>query len=207
MKQALAVLIAAVFFMGTAVAYPLGEGGGSSADEDDSKLAGILMISVVAGFAALLVTDIISDNATDSQDALAGLADTSFVSEETGVDWNQLQDDSSEPGIPVLAIAVFQTESGRDLAKYLAALLVPGDGTSYIIQGTPVALGHMDPDDEASTGFSFLSCDLFVTGNETGMLLFDRNAQGPVWSHPWESSDSAAVRSASAELMEFLAIP
>ena len=207
MKSAMAVLMTAVFILGTAVASPLGEGGGSTADDSESNLAGILMITVVAGFAALLVGDIISDNAEDSQDALAGISDSSAVIEETGIDWNQLNGDSSEESIPVLAVAVFQVESGRDLARYLTAMLAPGEQRDYTIHGTPVALGSMSSAEAAATGFTFMSCDLFVTGDDEGIQLFERGNPEPVWTYQSESLDSNSVRGASANLMEFLSIP
>ena len=206
MKNAMAVLIAAVFILGTAVASPLGEGGGTSSDESESHLAEILMITVVAGFAALLVGDILSDNAIDSQDALAGITDSSAVIEETGVDWNQLNDDSAVENIPVLAVAVFQTDSGRDLAKYLTALLAPGDQRDYTIQGTPVALGSMSSAEAAATGFSFMNCDLFITGDGEGLQLFQQGITDPVWVYNAVSMDSNAVLEASAGLLEFLSI-
>jgi hypothetical protein len=207
MKRAAAILLAAVFLLGTAAAAPLGEGGGSSSDDSESNLAGILMVTVVVGFAALLVGDIISDNAEDSQDALAGIMDSTAVVEETGVDWNQLNGDSTEARIPVMAVAVFQADSGRDLARYLSALLAPGEQTNYLLSGTPVALGSMNSAEAAATGFTFMDCDLFVTGDDEGIQLFERDNPQPVWTYYSESIDSNTVRRASANLMEFLSAP
>lgn len=207
MKKAMAVLMTMVFILGTAVASPLGEGGGSSTDDSESNLAGILMITVIAGFAALLVGDIISDNAENSQDALAGISDSASVVEETGVDWNQLNGDSAEGSIPVLAVAVFQADSGRDLARYLTALLAPGDQRDYSIQGAPVALGSLSSAEAAATGFTFMNCDFFVTGDDEGIKLFMKGNASPVWTYDAVPLDSNTVRGASASLMEFLSIP
>ncbi|HPR21638.1 MAG TPA: hypothetical protein PK991_02950 [Candidatus Sabulitectum sp.] len=208
MKKASAVLICLVFIAGTAVASPFGEGGGTSPGEEESNLATILMITVVVGFTALLVSDIIADDGLESQDALAGItaSDTSSVSEETGVNWEQLAPADS---LPVLAIAVFQGPSGREAARYMASLLSSRENIDYTIHGSPSALGHQSPSETASTGFAFVPSDYFITADQEGLFLFHRGSGQPEWSFPMQEAglDSAFVRRAAASLMEHFELP
>ncbi len=208
MEKVSAVLICLVFMAGTAVATPFGEGGGTSPGEEESNLATILMITVVVGFTALLVGDIIADDGLESQDALAGItaSDTSSVSEETGVNWERLAPADS---LPVLAIAVFQGPSGREAARYMASLLSSRENIDYIIHGSPAALGNQSPWETAATGFAFVPGDYFVTSGPEGLFLFHRGSDQPEWFFPMQGAelDSAFVRSAASSLMEYFELP
>lgn len=203
MKNAMAVLMAAVFVLGTATASPVGQGGGSTPTDNESNLTGILMITFAAGFAALIIGDIISDSGQESQDALAGYTAPDTASEDTGVNWEQFSAASPEESVPVLAVAVFPGDSGRDLARYLTGLLAPGENLLYTTNHAPVALGAMSSSQAATTGFSFMNCDMFVTGDETGFQLFERGIADPVWTYGTELLDSASVRQGASGLVEF----
>lgn len=207
MKKVSAVLICLVFMAGTAVASPFGEGGGSSPGEEESNLAAILMITVVVGFTALLVGDIMADDGLESQDALAGIpSDSVEVSEQTGVDWARLTPADS---LPVLAIAVFQGNGGRESARYMASLLSSRENIDYTIHGSPAALGNLSPGEAASTGFSFVPSDFFLTGGPEGLFLFRRGNGEPHWSFPASEAgmDSVYIRSAASSLIEHLTLP
>lgn len=203
MRNALAVLITLIFVLSTAVASPFDEGGGTP-DENESNLATILMVTAVAGFAALLIGDILSDNSTDSQDALAGIPDSTTVHESTGIDWGSFSSETADNGLPVVAVAVFQGDTGRDLARYLTGLLVPGEDIYYSLYGSPVSLGNMSSSQAAETGFSFINCDMFIAGDDSGFQLFYRDNPDPVWSLEAVNPDSNAVRRASASLLDFI---
>jgi len=201
MKVIATVLI--LLFSATSAAYPGDEGGGSSSGDEDSTLSGILMITVVVGVAVILVSDILSDNAQDSQDALAGINVTDATSDQTGVNWDQIAHDAEGDGIPVLAVAVFNIPSGRDLARYFTGLLAPGEEIHYTVYGPPLFLGSIPPAQAAATGFSAVNCNWFITGDSTGIQLFQKGQPEPVWFFAGQNPDSSSIRTASARFFEF----
>ena len=209
MKRFMAVLLITTLVAGTAMSHPLGQGGGSQQTSDESQLSTILMVTVFVGVTALLVGDILSDNSVDSQDALAGVMESDSVetSQETGIDWGNLGGDAPGNEAPVLALGVFSVPDGRDLAHYMTGLLAPGEEINYRLHGDPVALGSIDADEAAAMAFSFIQCDYFLTADQQGFQLFQRNGEDPLWSLSPSNLDSAAVLSASAELMDILSAP
>ncbi|PIE53314.1 hypothetical protein CSA37_01900 [Candidatus Fermentibacteria bacterium] len=202
MKKPAAVLILLLFTVNTALASPVGQGGGSTPNEEESNLSTVIMIAVVAGFSALIIGDIITDNAEDSQDAISGV-ETNDASEDTGVDWGSLAADTADTSLPILSVSVFTVNDGRNLASYFSTLLEQGNGLYYNVHGNPAALGAMAPEEAAATGFAFLDCDWFIAGDSSGIYLFSRNSDEPLWQWNLAPADSASVRNAAAEFREF----
>lgn len=203
MKKLTAVLIILAFSLNTAVASPMGQGGGSGDDPEDASISTLILVVVVVGVAGLLVSDIIADNSEDSQDALSGVVTEPETSQETGVDWGSIVQESDAPFVPKLAISVFNIENGRNLAGYFSALLQQDEELNYSIQGTPIALGAMSSAQAAQTGLSFVDCDWFVTGDSTGVQLFSKVQTSPIWHFYSDIPDSAAVRAAAESFREF----
>ncbi len=203
MKNAAVILMLLVFIPGITVASPLDQGGGGSGTDEESNLSTILMITVVAGFVAIIVGDILSDEPQVSHDALAGI-DPDAAPEDTGINWEDLSDSSGGSALPSLALSVFLLPGGRELARYFNNLLAPGENEYYSLYGPPVSLGSMPPAEAAVTGFSFTDTHWFITADSTGFQMFARGIAEPVWSYSAEDPDSASARSASASLIDFL---
>lgn len=203
MKNAAVILILLVFVTGITVASPLDQGGGGSGTDEENNLSTILMITVVAGFVAIIVGDIISDRPQVSQDALAGI-DPDGATEDTGVNWENLSEKPGDNSLPQMAVAVFQMNGGRELARYFNNLLAPGENEYYSVHGPPVSLGSMPPSEAAATGFTFTDTHWFITADSTGFQMFARGISEPVWLFNAENPDSASARAASASLIDFL---
>lgn len=203
MKNAAVMLMLIVFIPGITVASPLDQGGGGSSTDEESNLSTILMITVVAGFVAIIVGDIISDRPQVSHDALAGI-DPDAAPEDTGVNWEDLSNNSGGNDLPSLALSVFQLPGGRELARYLNNLLAPGENEYYSLYGPPVSLGSMPPSEAAATGFTFTDTHWFITADSTGFQMFARGIDEPVWLFNAENPDSASARAATASLIDFL---
>lgn len=203
MKKFTAVLILLAFFFNTAVASPAGQGGGSGSETDDSNISIIVTVALIVGVSALFVMDILSENSEDSQDALSGIVEEAEAPEETGIDWESILDETGDEQIPVVSLAVFNVENGKDLTHYFAALLEQGEQLFYSIHGMPVALGSMPSSEAAATGFSFMDCNWFVTGDNTGIKLFAQNQNDPVWQFNSTHADSAMIRAAAASFRAF----
>ncbi len=195
-------LICLLIISNLAVAHPFASGGGSSSSSNETNLSVVITIIVVAGVAALLVTDIISDNANDSQDALSG-DEEATLTEETGVNWGQLNGSTEQLSIPLLAISVFPGDNGRNLSTYFSSLLNQGDKVYYNLYSSPVSFGQMQPLEAAETGFSFLDCQMFIAAGSSGLELYRENSDTPVWSFATTEWDSVVVSEASSSFIEF----
>ncbi len=198
----IAALLFMLIFSNLAVAHPFDSGGGSSSSSEETDLTMIILVTVVAGVGALLISDIISDNKEDTRDALSGDAEESAI-EDTGVNWGQLNDNVEGESIPVLAVSVFPGSNGRELANYFSNLIVPGNNLYYNIYSSPVSFGGMSPAEAAATGFSFLDCQWFLTADSAGLELHSENAENPLWLFNTAEWDSAMVREASSSFLEF----
>ena len=203
MKKLTVVLILLTFFLNTAVASPAGQGGGTESDAEETNISTIILIAVVAGVSWLLVSDILADKSVESQDALSGIVEEPVTYEDTGINWESVLDETQEAPVPVVAFSVFNVDNGRELTSYFTALLQQDEEIFYTIQGTPIALGSMSPSEAAATGLSFVDCDWFITGDNTGVQLFSRNSDQPVWQFESLNPDSNAVRAAAASFRDF----
>ncbi len=197
-----AALVLLLIFSNVAVASPFASGGGSSSSDDETNLTMILMIVVVAGVGALLISDVIADNSNDSHDALSH-NDQEAISEDTGVNWEQLASGVEIEHLPVLAVSVFNGSNGRDLANYFSNLIAPGDDLYYIVYESPVSFGQMAPVEAAETGFSFLDCQLFMAADSHKLELYSSETNEPLWLFSTSEWDSAMVREASASFLDF----
>ena len=197
------VLILLTFFLNTAVASPAGQGGGTESDAEETNISTIILIAVVAGVSWLLVSDILADNSVESQDALSGIVEEPVTYEDTGINWESVLDETQEAPVPVVAFSVFNVDNGRELTSYFTALLEQGEQLYYTIHGTPVALGNMSSPEAAATGLSFVECDWFITGDSTGIQLFSRDSDQPVWQFESTNPDSTAVSAAAASFRDF----
>ncbi len=198
----IAALLFLVIFSNFAVAHPFSSGGGGSSSSEETDLTMIILAVVVVGVGALLITDILDDNSTDSQNALAG-GEEEILREETGVNWEQLTGNEELETLPLVAISVFQGENGRDLAIYFSNLMARGNGLYYDIYSAPVAFGEMDSAEAAATGFSFLDCQWCIATGSSGLELHSENSENPIWVFNSAAWDSATVRNASASFLEF----
>lgn len=191
-----------LLFSNVAVASPFASGGGSASSDDETNLTTIMMIVVVAGVGALLISDVIADNSNDSHDALSR-SDQEAVSEDTGVNWERLENGVDIDLLPVLAVSVFNGSNGRDLANYFSNLIAPGDNLYYIIYESPVSFGQMAPMEAAATGFSFLDCQLFMAADSHKLELYSSEVTEPLWLFSTSEWDSAMVREASASFLDY----
>lgn len=201
MKRA-AALFLLLLFSNVAVASPFDSGGGSASSDDEADLSLILMIAVAAGIGAFLVLDVIADNSSDSQDALTH-SNQEAISEDTGVNWEQLAGGVEIESLPVLAVSVFNGSNGRDLANYFSNLVTPGDELYYTVYESPVSFGQMDPAEAAETGFSFLDCQLFMAVDSDKLELYSNEVDEPLWLFSTSEWDSAMVREASASFLDY----
>ena len=195
-------LICLLLISNLAVAHSFDSGGGSSSSSSETDLSVLITVLVVAGVAGLLVTDIISDSSNDSQDALSGEEETS-LNEETGVNWEQLNESTEQSPIPLLAISVFPGDNGRNLSTYFSSLLNQGDKVYFNLYSSPVSFGQMQPLEAAETGFSFLDCQMFIAADPSGLELYGDNSEIPLWSFATTQWDSVVVSEASSSFMEF----
>jgi len=201
-----AALLLLLIFANIAVAHPFASGGGSSSEDEETSLTMIILLTVVVGVGALLIADIISDGGENSQDALAG-GTAELLNEETGVNWEQLNNNTEEEAVPVVAISVFPGSNGRNLANYFSNLIAPGDNLYYIIYSSPVSFGQMSPAEAAATGFSFLDCQWFMAADSNGIELYSENTDDPLWLFNTADWDSVMVREASSSFLEFFMNP
>lgn len=201
MKRA-AALFLLLLFSNVTLASPFDSGGGSTSSNEEADLTLILMIVVVAGVGALLITDVIADNSSDSQDALSH-TNQETINEDTGVNWEQLAGGIEIEHLPVLAVSVFNGSNGRDLANYFCNLITPGDDLYYIVYESPVSFGQMDPTEAAATGFSFLDCQLFMAADSDRLELYSSKVNEPLWLFGTSEWDSAMVREASASFLDY----
>ncbi|MCK5036257.1 MAG: hypothetical protein KAS73_10220 [Candidatus Sabulitectum sp.] len=201
MKRITALLLL-ILFSNMAVAHPFSSGGGESSSSEETDFTMIILVVVVVGVGALLLTDILSDDSTDSQDALSG-EEEDILNEETGVNWVQLNGSAEQEDLPVLAISVFPGTNGRDLATYFSNLIAQGNGLYYDVYSAPVSFGEMSSAEAAATGFSFLDCQWFVAITSSGLEMHSENSENPVWFFNSAEWDSTTVRDASASFLEF----
>ena len=201
MKRFTALLLL-ILFSNMAVARPFSSGGGGASSAEEADLTMIILVVVVAGVGALLLTDILSDDSTDSQDALSG-EEEEILNEETGVNWEQLSGSEEQEDLPVLAISVFPGANGRGLAAYFSNLIAQGNGLYYDVYSAPVSFGEMSSAEAAATGFSFLDCQWFIAAASSGLELHSENSENPVWFFNSTEWDSTTVRDASASFLEF----
>ncbi len=195
-------LICLLLISNLAVAHSFDSGGGSASSSEDANLSVILTIVVVAGVAALLVTDILADNLTDSQDTISGVEEEALA-EETGVNWGQLNEGTEQSLIPILAVSVFPGDNGRNLSFYFSNLLTQGNNVYFDLYTSPVSFGQMDPLEAAETGFSFLDCQMFIATGSSGLELYEEDSDIPIWSFDTTEWDSVVVSEASSSFMEF----
>ena len=196
----LTAMVCLFIFANLAVAHPFSSGGGgSSSADEETNLSIILMAVVVVGVSALLVTDIIADNSQDTPSINVDEIET----EDTGVNWEQLSETSDHDALPLMALAVFPGENGRNLATYFSALINQGDGVYFDSYSAPVSFGQMDPAEAAQTGFSFLNCQWFVSATDSDLILYSEDSDEPLWSFEIEEWDSLMVREASSDFLEF----
>lgn len=203
MKRITALFLLLVF-SNIAVAHPFDSGGGgTSSSSEEADLTLIILVVIVAGVGTLFLTDILSEDSADSQDTLGN---EGIVTEETGVNWDQLTGDQQFNPLPLIAVSVFPGENGRNLATYFSNLITQGNGLYYDIYSSPVSFGEMDASEAAETGFSFLSCQLFIAAGSSGLELYSDDSDAPVWFFNTADWDSSAVREASASFIEFAVI-
>ncbi|MCK5785099.1 MAG: hypothetical protein KAH54_00925 [Candidatus Sabulitectum sp.] len=195
-------LLLLLAFTNIAVAHPFASGGGGTSSSEETDLTWIILGVVVVGVGALLITDILTDDSRDSQDALTGETEEPLT-EETGVNWEQLSGNTEEDMLPLVAVSVFPGNNGRDLADYFSNLIAPGNNLYYTIYSSPVSFGQMDPAEAASTGFSFLDCQWFVTNDASGLKLYSEDATDPLWLFSSTVWDSLTIREASSSFLEF----
>jgi|GEM_PF-2086970 len=203
MKRVAALLLI-VIFSNIAVADPFSDGGGSTSSSDESNLSLIFTVVLLVGAGALFITDILSDDPIDSQDALAGITEQP-ADGTTGIEWENLAGNSNpeDQPVPVVAISVFPGSSGRDLANYFSSLIEPGNSLYYTVYSSPVAFGQLSPGEAAATGFSFLHCQWFVASGPRGLELHRNDSSDIPWVYYSATFDSSMVRTASASFMEF----
>jgi hypothetical protein len=200
-----AALFCLVIFASFAVADPFaGDGGGSSSSSDNSSISVILTVAVVAGVCTLFLTDIISDNAHDSPNAITETIEEP-LNDETGVNWEQLNTGSisESESVPLVAVSVFPGVNGRNLAIYFSSLIEQGNNIYYRIYSSPVSFGQMNSAEAASTGFSFLGCQWFIATGNNGLELFQKNTTDPLWVFDTAEWDSSTVRNAASSFILF----
>jgi len=61
----------------------------------------------------------------------------------------------------------------------------------------------MSSAEAAATGFSFMDCSWFITGDNSGIQLFIRGDSQPVWHSDSPATDSIGVRAAAAGFREY----
>ena len=199
MKRLTAV-ICLFIFANLAVAHPFSSGGGgSSSADDESNLAIILMTVVLVGVSALFVTDILADKSQNT----SSVNTDEIESEETGVNWEQLSNNSDEDSLPLMALSIFPGENGRNLAAYFSSLINQGDGIYFDNYSAPVSFGQMDPVEAAETGFSFLNCQWFIATTVSGFELYSEDTDRPIWTFQASTWDSLMVREAASSFLDF----
>jgi hypothetical protein len=201
MKRITAVLLLLVF-SNLAVAHPFASGGGSESPSEETDITLIILVVVVAGVGALLVSDILSDNDENSGNTFPDEEDV-VLTEETGVNWNDLGSNGEVEPLPLLAVSVFPEENGKDLADYFSSLINQGDMLYYQVYPSPVSFGTMEPSEAARTGFSFLDCQWFITADSSGLMLYTETEESPAWFFNPVSWDSTTVREASSSFLQF----
>jgi len=201
MKRITAVLLLLVF-SNLAVAHPFASGGGSESSSSETDLTLVILVVVVAGVGALLVADILSD---DDESNTFPDEEESVLTEETGVNWENLGNNSAAETLPLLAISVFPVENESDinLANYFSSLIIQGDKRYYTTYPSPVSFGNMEPLEAAHTGFSFLSCQWFIAADSSGLMLYRETEDTPAWLFNPVNWDSTSVREASSSFLEF----
>ncbi len=199
MKRITAFLLILVF-CNLSVAHPFASGGGAESSSDETDLTMVILIVVVAGVGALLVTDILSDD--DGSDTFRD-EEEAVLTEETGVNWENLGNSDEAEILPLLAISVFPGENGSNLANYFSSLIVQGDDLYYTTYSSAVSFGSMEPLEAAHTGFSFLDCQWFIAADSSGLMLYTETEESPAWFINPASWDSSSVREASSSFLEF----
>ena len=203
MKRLTAILLLLVF-SNLAVASPFASGGGTESSSEETDLTLIILVVVVAGVGALIVSDILSDDDENSDDAYRD-GEEVVLTEETGVNWDNLGGSSEPETLPLLAISVFPGENGSDLANYFSSMIVQGDDLYYTTYPSPVSFGNMELSEAARTGFSFLDCQWFIAADSTGLELYTETGENPAWFFNPAAWDSTTVREASSSFLEFAA--
>ena len=203
MKRAISI-ICLLIFANFAVAHPFDSGGGgSSSSSEETDLTLILTITIVVGLGALLVTDILADNSTDSQDEISGIQEEQDELETTGIDWGQLNQTTDEIAAPLLAISIFPSTNGKDLASYFSGLIEQGNSIYFNTYHSPVSFGSMNPEEAASTGFTYLDCDWYLAADSSALQLFEKNHPNTSWSFQVSEWDSLSIKNAAENFMEF----
>ena len=202
MKRAISI-ICILIFANFAVAHPFDSGGGgSSSSSEETDLTLLITITVVVGLGALLVTDILADDSSDSQDELSGIIEEQGEQEVTGVDWEQLNQ-TDEIAAPLLAISIFPSSDGKDLASYFSNLIEQGNSVYFNTYNSPVSFGDMTPYNAASTGFAYLDCQLYLAVDSLNLLLFTNQNTEFIWSFEVSEWDSTSINGAAENFLEF----
>jgi len=202
MKRAISIICLLVF-ANFAVAHPFASGGGTSSSSEETDLTLILTITVVVAVGALLVTDILADNSTDSQDEISGVLEDQEEQETTGIDWEQLNQSSEEIAAPLFAISIFPSLNGKDLASYFSGLIEQGNSIYFNTYHSPVSFGNMNPEEAASTGFTYLDCQWYLAADSLNLLLFTHQKPEFLWSFGVSEWDSLSIKEAAENFLEF----
>ncbi len=204
MKKFTAILLLLIF-SNFAVAGTFDSGGGSSSSSEETDLTMIILAVVVVGVGALFISDILADQGNDSQDALTD-SNTEVINEETGINWDQLNENADLVELPLVATSVFPGANGRDLATYFSNLIGQGNELYFDVYSAPVSFGQMSPEEAAITGFSFLNCQWYLSPAPEGLELYVKDSENPAWVFSTTEWDSTVVREASASFLEFAKI-
>lgn len=200
MKRAISI-ICLFIFANFAVAHPFASGGGTTSSSEETDLTLILTLTVVVGVAALLVTDILADNSSNSQDQISGIIEEE--EDETGFDWSQLNQTTDEIAAPLLAISIFPSSNGKDLASYFSSLIEQGNSIYFNTYHSPVSFGSMSPEEAASTGFTYLNCNWYLASASSNLQLFIQDNSTASWSFNISEWDSLSVKEAAESFLEF----
>ena len=205
MKRAISI-ICLLIFANFAVAHPFASGGGTPSSSEETDLTLILTITVVVAVGALLVTDILADNSNNSQDEISGILEEQEEQETTGIDWEQLNQNTEEIAAPLFAISIFPSANGKDLAFYFSNLIEQGNSIYFSTYHSPVSFGNMNPEEAASTAFTYLDCQWYLATDSLNLLLFTQQNSEFIWSFSISDWDSLSIKEASENFLEFASI-
>lgn len=180
---------------------------GQEAYSESTDINKYLALGAVILVGGLIIWDILEDRASGGEAEGAALVDSSRI-EPTGIDWNHLEPDRTEPSTVV--VSILPVDNGKNLSRLILDELESAlDPQRFVVSPEPIHLGGVtSPEDAFEMAKSYFDAETFLhsarisgDGVSISLLMGPRSA---LFTDTLTRADSTSARAAAQRVIETL---